>query len=350
MVLGLGSYRLSQRGFLVKRLTAAETMGSVTRHRHGQDRHDHREPHDGRGASSPPSGATRCSRDALGAVAPYEDTPVDGALRARRTDAGVRARAGRIVRERELGDGGKTKAALRERTAGCDAVRDGRARGGRSRSAPRVPAGTREALARETAAGHRVIAVATRVACRPASGTPRSRTLEHGMTLAGFVSFVDPPRAGVAETVRRGGRRGHPARIMVTGRPPGHRGARSPPRSGSPAGARVVTGPELDDARRRRPARRSCARCRVFARDDARAQVPHRAGTAGGRRGRRGDGRRRERRARAPGGRHRHRDGPARHRRGARGGGRRAGRRRLRRRSRRASSRAARSSTTCARA
>ena len=58
-----------------------------------------------------------------------------------------------------------------------------------------VPAAAQDALAAEFAAGNRVVAVAT----RPAAGLGRATAAdEHGLTLAGLLVFVDPPKADAA--------------------------------------------------------------------------------------------------------------------------------------------------------
>jgi Mg2+-importing ATPase len=63
-----------------------------------------------------------------------------------------------------------------------------------------VPPGARAALDAEFAAGNRVIAVAT----RPAGGTSRPRAEdEYGLSLAGLLVFLDPPKPGARESLRR---------------------------------------------------------------------------------------------------------------------------------------------------
>ncbi|HEY3317363.1 MAG TPA: cation-transporting P-type ATPase [Coriobacteriia bacterium] len=212
MVLGLGSYRLSKRGFLVKRLTAAETMGSVSAI--VTDKTGTITESSMRLAGVfPAERRAEVLAGALGAVAPYEDTPIDRALREAGTESGLAAR-GKILRERELGDGGKTKAAIRSEDGAFVLYVTGAPEEVLSKCAE-VPAGTQPALARETAAGHRVIAVASRRLPYGRSETPFA-DLERDMALAGFVSFVDPPRAGVSETVARTAAAGIRT-IMVTG-------------------------------------------------------------------------------------------------------------------------------------
>jgi Mg2+-importing ATPase len=63
-----------------------------------------------------------------------------------------------------------------------------------------VPDAARLALDAEFAAGNRVVAVATRTA---ADEHPPSAADEHGMHLAGFLVFLDPPKHDAAESLRR---------------------------------------------------------------------------------------------------------------------------------------------------
>ena len=64
----------------------------------------------------------------------------------------------------------------------------------------KVPASARKALESEFAAGNRVVAVATRKA---ANADPPTAKNEHGLHLVGFLVFLDPPKEGAAEALRR---------------------------------------------------------------------------------------------------------------------------------------------------
>jgi Mg2+-importing ATPase len=63
-----------------------------------------------------------------------------------------------------------------------------------------VPQATRDALATEFEAGNRVVAVATRTA--PPASQPTAND-EHNLHLAGLLVFLDPPKPGAAEALRR---------------------------------------------------------------------------------------------------------------------------------------------------
>jgi Mg2+-importing ATPase len=64
-----------------------------------------------------------------------------------------------------------------------------------------VPAAARAALAVEFAAGNRVVAVATRG--MPASARTVTADVESGLSLRGFLVFLDPPKAGAAAALQR---------------------------------------------------------------------------------------------------------------------------------------------------
>jgi P-type Mg2+ transporter len=63
-----------------------------------------------------------------------------------------------------------------------------------------VPAAAREALDAEFAAGNRVVAVATRLAAGTRQPTAED---ERGMRLVGLLVFLDPPKQGAAQALRR---------------------------------------------------------------------------------------------------------------------------------------------------
>ena len=63
-----------------------------------------------------------------------------------------------------------------------------------------VPASARDALAAEFAAGNRVVAVASRTVAQTAQPTPDD---ERGLSLVGLLVFLDPPKDGAADALRR---------------------------------------------------------------------------------------------------------------------------------------------------
>ena len=276
MVLGLGAYRLSKTAFLVKRLAAAETMGAVTvivTDKTGTltlNRVTLTAVH----SSSAEKDAVAA---AMGAVSPIDDTPIDVAIRRRARELGVPADEREIVRERDLGDGGKTKAVLRD--DGTLYV-SGAPEQVFAKCAS-VPADVVATLDGETSRG------------RPRSGRGRrTRAGERaGRGLGRAGARLGVRRAAVVLRPAEAGGPGRDRADARSGRPHDH-GDRRPSRDrrGDRASGRYLTGRRCRRHRRGpgRDGRRGAARARGLGRglrpNDAAAQVPHRRGAA-----RRGD-------------------------------------------------------------
>ncbi len=240
MVLGLGSYALSRKNFLVKRLRAAETLGDATvivTDKTGTLTESRLQV----AAVHPPECEASIIGDALGALSAHVLDPLEQAIVERSRALGMTLPAGEIARLRQPGNGRRTKAVIRrvdgelrlhvsgapeEVFALCETV------------SPEIA----EMLAAETALGRRVIATATRVLdTREPDRT--FEELERGLELAGLVSFADPPRPGVKETLARIAAAGIRT-VMVTGDHPATAAAIAR-EVGIPA-ERVLTGTELD--------------------------------------------------------------------------------------------------------
>ena len=240
MVLGLGSYALSRKNFLVKRLRAAETLGDATvivTDKTGTLTESRLQV----AAVHPPECEASIIGDALGALSAHVLDPLEQAIVERSRALGMTLPAGEIARLRQPGNGRRTKAVIRrvdgelrlhvsgapeEVFALCETV------------SPEMA----EMLAAETALGRRVIATATRVLdTREPDRT--FEELERGLELAGLVSFADPPRPGVKETLARIAAAGIRT-VMVTGDHPATAAAIAR-EVGIPA-ERVLTGTELD--------------------------------------------------------------------------------------------------------
>ncbi len=210
MVLGVGSYRLSERGFLVKRLEAAETLGNATvivTDKTGTITA-------GRMAIAavfPRERRADVLRAALGTIVEYAPvtSPIELALleaaRAERIDSPAREAS----RLRDLGDGRATKATVR----GSTLYLTGAPEEVLARCAD-APAGALDELAAQARAGRRVVAVATREL--EAAATDEWAVLERDMRFVGLIAFDDPPRPGVADTIWQAAAAGIRT-IMVTG-------------------------------------------------------------------------------------------------------------------------------------
>lgn len=210
MVLGLGSYRLSKQNFLVKRLSAAETMGAVNvivTDKTGTLTASRMELT----ATFSAMDERQAVEQALGAISLTDETFIDVALKRRAQELGIAPDAREIVRRRDLGDGAKTRAVLREDgtlyvTGAPEQVFE------RCRD---VPANIREAFDTGAAKGWRLVAVAT----RHVSGSDLDvewESLERGLEFGALLAFSDPPRPEVPEAIAAMAAAGVRT-VMVTG-------------------------------------------------------------------------------------------------------------------------------------
>lgn len=240
MVLGLGAYGLSRGNFLVKRIRAAETLGDVTvivTDKTGTLTESRMQVV----GLFPETKAAEVLETALGNIAEHLTDPLERALTQAAQQRGLSPPAGTILRVRPVGNGRKTKSTLR---------RDGEALRLTVSGAPEEvarlargkPEGFDAILARETAQGRRLIAVARRDLA-PAEAALGFEALEHDLDLVGLVSFEDPPRAGVKETLERTAAAGIRT-IMVTGDHPAT--AASIAAQVGIAADQVLTGAQID--------------------------------------------------------------------------------------------------------
>ena len=258
MVLGIGSLRLAQRNFLVKRLVAAETLGTTTvivTDKTGTITESRMTV----AATFPPDDRARIVGDALGTIVDYAPTtsPIEIAVQDAGRDAGAVAPSVDIARLRDIGDGSKTKAALRGGTLYVSGAAEEVLA-----ACAEVPGGVAEEVAVQTRSGRRVVAVATREVPADLAEAPWSE-LERDLTFSGLVAFEDPPRPGVADTLRKLVAAGIRT-IMVTGDHP-ETAAAIARQVGIATDAGVLTGNDLaamdDDA-----LREALATVSVFAR------------------------------------------------------------------------------------
>jgi len=239
MVLGLGSYTLSKKNLLVKRLKAAETLGTATvivTDKTGTITESRMKI-----ASLYPYDEATVLGRALSSLSLYSLTPMEEEIKKRATELGLAVR-GEEVRQRNFGNGIKTRAVIREDNGEYELITSGAPEEVFSLCAG-IGADAGEALSKETSMGRRVIAVAYK-RLSPTEVNLDFKALEKGMTLAGLVSFEDPPRPGVRETVLDTARAGIRT-ILVTGDHPLTAGYIAK-EVGISAG-RVVTGSELDN-------------------------------------------------------------------------------------------------------
>jgi Ca2+-transporting ATPase len=198
IVLALGSYHLSRKHFLVKKLRAAEVLGDATvilTDKTGTITENRL-----RIASIfPANEGRRIIEVATGALDEFSMSPIDEAVSAKAKEMKIKASFGGIVRERIFDGNRRTKTILRESRRGLEIYITGApeevlelSNGGAARF--------EEELNEETAEGRRVIAVAHKSITSAERDLPFS-DLEKDVGVDGFVSFEDPPRRGVKDTI-----------------------------------------------------------------------------------------------------------------------------------------------------
>jgi Ca2+-transporting ATPase len=214
MTLALGANQLSRRKFLVKRLSAAETLGDTTvivTDKTGTLTENRMQV----AAVWAPRQERTALETALGTVSLEMPDALEQAEVERARAEGVSMPKGEILGLRYAVNGRRSKAALwrqPDRTLRLDLT-----------GAPEdvfsccrdVPSEARAFLEREAAEGRRVIAVATRPIEEVERNAPSSE-LEQRLYFQGIVSLADPPRPEIKETLAEVARAGIRT-LMVTG-------------------------------------------------------------------------------------------------------------------------------------
>lgn len=213
MILGLGSYRLSQKGFLVKKLKAAEVLGDATvivTDKTGTITENRM-----RVANVfPQNEEARTLGAAAAALTEMSLSPTDKAILEKIAEPGVKMDFGKVLRERGFESNRRTRAVLRAKNgesllSAVGAPEEILASLKGSHSA------LDEELRDETSKGRRVVAVAQKMVSAKEADLPFSE-LERDWDFVGLVSIEDPPRQGVKETIEAINKAGIRT-IMVTG-------------------------------------------------------------------------------------------------------------------------------------
>jgi Ca2+-transporting ATPase len=242
MVLGLGAYTLSKNNFLVKRIKAAETLGNATvivTDKTGTITENKMTI----AAFYPPEKGKEIMEIALGSITEYSLSPLEQEIKNKAGELKMDATKLKVVRQRNLGNGRKTKAVIRENEPGYELFSSG---------APEeifgvcfnISKNIKTALSNETEKGRRVIAIAYKKLA-PYEQSLDFNEIEKQMNFAGLISFEDPPREGIKETIALAMMAGIRT-IMVTGDHPSTAVfiARE---VGILTGNKVLTGLELDN-------------------------------------------------------------------------------------------------------
>jgi Ca2+-transporting ATPase len=239
MILGLGSYRLSRKGFLIKKLKAAEALGDATvivTDKTGTITENRMQV----AQVYPRREETRTLGAAAASLTEMSLSPTDRAVLEKARELGVKTSFGDILRERGFESNRRTKSVLRARDGGFSLSTVGAPEEILGSSGNDGP--VEEEMKEETAKGRRVIAVAEKAVSDEEADLPFS-DLEGNWDFVGLVSIEDPPRQGVKETIEAISRAGIRT-IMVTGDHP--QTAAYIAKSVSIPSQKVLTGEELD--------------------------------------------------------------------------------------------------------
>ncbi|MCL5023505.1 MAG: cation-transporting P-type ATPase [Nitrospirae bacterium] len=241
MVLGLGAYTLSKNRFLVKKIKAAEILGNATvivTDKTGTITESRM-----RIVSVYPGDEREVLRKACCALSSYSLSPLDEEIDSRTREMQVAGSCREIVRERNFDNGRKSRSVMRKTVDRYELFMSGapeeifaHCRG--------LDDDAKNALKRETSKGRRVIGVASR-GISPDEKDLDFERLETGLDFSGLIGFEDPPREGVAETVKKIAEAGIRT-IMVTGDHPLTAGFIAQQVGILTDGSNVVSGKDLD--------------------------------------------------------------------------------------------------------
>jgi Ca2+-transporting ATPase len=241
MVLGLGAYQLSRDKFLVKKLKAAETLGGTTvivTDKTGTITEGQMKV-----VATFPAGQETVIRTALLSVPDLSSFPLDVGVMNRARELGIPDPSSPTLHKRDFGNGQRTRALVRS-VEGKQALFITGAPEEVMAVCSGIPPAAADALAEETGKGRRVIAVASRD-ISPGEQVVPVLGLEHDLAFGGLISFEDPPRPSVAETISRAAAAGIRTIIVTGDHPDTARFIASQVGIGTdPAG--VVTGKEID--------------------------------------------------------------------------------------------------------
>lgn len=213
MVLGLGAYTLSKSNFLVKRIKAAEILGNATvivTDKTGTITENQMKIV----SLYPNNNEKEILKTAYYAVSQYSLSPMDEQIKNKAAELKIGTQMPELVRQRNLGNGRKSKSVIRKKgeeyelfVSGAPEEIFAMCRG--------VEDDIKKELAAETEKGRRVIAVSYKK-ITPAQKNLDFAKLEKELSFVGLISFEDPPRSGVKETISKAAKAGVRT-IMVTG-------------------------------------------------------------------------------------------------------------------------------------
>lgn len=213
MILGLGSYRLSQQNFLVKKIKAAEVLGNATvilTDKTGTITEGKMHV----AAVFPENKKEEILQSAKAATTEISLTPTDSAIINKIVEEKIKDNFGKVIAERNFGGDRKTKSILRESDGHFVLFVSGAPEEVLAHSKESIGE-IKKAIDTETARGRRVIGVAKKII--DAKDTNKSiAELEKDLEFVGLIAIEDSPREGVKETIEKARVAGIRT-IMVTG-------------------------------------------------------------------------------------------------------------------------------------
>jgi Ca2+-transporting ATPase len=241
MVLGLGAFSLSKRNFLVKKIKSAEVLGNATciiADKTGTLTEEKMKV----SQIEPKEKEREILKTALNTISEYSFSPIDKEIKEKAKEINLGLPFSEIFRQRDFGAGQKTKAVIKKLEKGLKLFVTG---------APEevflkcknVSEEIKEELERETKNGKRVIALSSKN-LRAGQENLDFEKIEKEMEFLGLISFEDPLRKGVKETIEIAKKAGIRT-IIVTGDHPetAHYIAE---KAGIEHSERVLTGQDLD--------------------------------------------------------------------------------------------------------
>ncbi len=215
MVLGLGAYSLSKKNFFIKKINAAETLGNTTvivTDKTGTITESKMKI-----VSLYPGGGDKAKaiiQKAINAFSQYSLSGMEREIKSKALELGVTVMPQETVRQRNLGNGRKSRSVIRKNGNEYELFVSG-APEEIFTMCPDIKDDIKNELNEQTSKGRRVIAVAYK---KIVSGEESLsfNELEKKLDFEGLISFEDPPRNGVRETIAKAAEAGIKT-IMVTG-------------------------------------------------------------------------------------------------------------------------------------
>ncbi len=213
MVLGLGSYTLAKNKFFIKKIKAAEVLGQATviaTDKTGTITEGKMKI----ALTYPANQMAKIIETAVATISDYSTTTLDLEIKNKAKELKIDQSTGEILRQRNFGDGRKTKTVIQKINSIDRLIIIGAPEEIFS-ACTSIPAEVKKVLTKETSKGRRVIALATK---NLSSNQLKTNfvELEKNLELIGLISFEDPARAGVAETIAQAKQAGIRT-IMITG-------------------------------------------------------------------------------------------------------------------------------------